>query len=269
MAKGIEAYYHSQFGEAARCFEDAVKLDPTSADARISLAVAYLGVHILGFDSAGNPLAHNEEESLLKALEIDPRNKFALGFLAALYYEQAQGRPLLSEKIAKLSDVEGLQRRIVDLDPNSNEAYYMLGVIAWCKSYFQMSTRLAGLGTKAEGRSPLPDAGIREALRASVGDQIDDGIKQLSRAVEIDANYADAMNYLSHLLREKATLSEGKSVASGYVRAADEWDVKATKIRKKEKKEFWANRAKGLADAQAERWPPLPWVSPPPPPPAR
>ena len=42
MAGGIDAYRHARYAEAVRCFEHAVTLDPKSADARVSLALAYL-----------------------------------------------------------------------------------------------------------------------------------------------------------------------------------------------------------------------------------
>jgi tetratricopeptide (TPR) repeat protein len=261
VTRGIDEYRHDHFPEAVRCFEQATKLDPTSADAWVSLAVAYQGTLILGVEE--NPSAHRVEESLNRALEIDPRNKFALGFLAALYYARAQATPSLPEKMAKLSDVENLQRRIVDVDPNDKEAHYMLSVIAWIRTYIQMVTRLAGTGMKAEGRSPLPDSGVRQQLRASVGPQIDEGIKQSSRALDIDVNYADAMSYLAYFLREKATLSDSKREASGYVRAADEWDANAASIRKKQRNDWLAGRTKVAEDPQAYPWPPSPWLMPP------
>jgi tetratricopeptide (TPR) repeat protein len=265
MARGIDEFRHEHIPEAVRCFEQATKLDPTSADAWVSLAVAYQGILVLGVEE--NPSAHRVEESLLRALEIDPRNKFALGFLAALYYARAQATPSLPEKMAKLSDVEGLQRRIVGVDPNDKEAHYMLGVIAWVRTYIQIATRLAGTGMKAEGRSPLPDSGARQQLRASVGPQIDEGIKQSSRALEIDVNYADAMSYLSYFLREKAALSDRRREASRYVTTADEWDAKATKIRKRQRNDWLAGRTKVAEDPQGYPWPPSPWVMPPAPPP--
>lgn len=263
MIRGIDEFRHNHVPEAVRCFEQATKLDPTSADAWVSLAVAYQGIQIVGERSEKDPLTRSVEESLLRALEIDSRNKFALGFLAALYYAQAQARPSLPEKMAKLSDVENLQRRIVDVDPNDKEAHYMLGVIAWIRTCIQIASRLAGTGMKAEGRSPLPDSGVRQQLRASAGPQIDEGIKQSSRALEIDENYADAMSYLAYFLREKATLSDSKRDASRYVRTAGEWDAKAASIRKKQRNDWSARRTKVAEGPQGYPWPPSPWLMPP------
>jgi tetratricopeptide (TPR) repeat protein len=216
MTKGIDAYWHGRKDEAIECFEQVVKLDPMSAAARISLGVAYLGGRP-GWDPSGDLSVNIEEENFVKALDIDPQNKIALGYLALLYYGEAQARGSQSEAIEKLSDVESLYRRIVDIDPNCKEAFYMLGLITWCNTFHIMSTRLIPLGMSTESRKPLADAVVRHTLAASVGAQIADGIRQVSRAPELDNNYADAMIYLSHFLRQKATLSDKKKAASEYV----------------------------------------------------
>ena len=85
-ARGIDAYRHTHFDESIKCFEEAVKLDPNSADAPVSLAIAYLGTHFPTADSGGNPMRDREIEQLTKALALDPRNEAALEWLAALYW---------------------------------------------------------------------------------------------------------------------------------------------------------------------------------------
>lgn len=269
MTKGIDAYWNGRKAEEIECFEQVVKLDPMSADAPISLAVAYLGGRP-GWDPSGDPSVNIEEETFVKALEIDPRNKTALGYLALLYYGEALARGSQSEAIEKLSDVESLYRRIVDIDPNCKEAFYMPGLISWSKTFRIMSTRLIPFGMTTESRKTLVDADVRHALATTVGPQVDEGIRQVSRALEPDPNYVDAMSYLSHFLRQKATLSGNQKAASEYVTAADSWDAKANTIRKKRIKQWRAGKTNAAVDVNVEPWPPSPFdLLPPAPPPAR
>ena len=240
MNKGIDEYRHGRSTEAVQCFEHAVKLDPRSVDARVSLAAAYLTTYVAGVDSPENhSVGRNIEENLREALKIDPRNSIALGYLAQFCYWEALTTP---EKAERLNQAKQLYEQIAGINANSKEAYYALGVIAW-----QDSNR-----------------------------QLDDAIKQLSRALEIDPSYEDAMDYLSVVLREK-----------GAGAAADEWAARARRIRAEKAEKWRAAHPKSAAkkpcpagticfdpdpasvNALPLAWPPSPFVlmAPPPPPP--
>jgi hypothetical protein len=61
-----------------------------------------------------------------------------------------------------------------------------------------------------EARSPWPAEGpqTREELSAKYLDMINEGIKNLDKALELDVEYDDAMAYMNLLIRERADLAE-------------------------------------------------------------
>jgi tetratricopeptide (TPR) repeat protein len=249
-ARGIDAYRHARNAEAVRCFAQAVTLDPHSADARLSLALAYMASYIAGVDSPGNySLGRNAEENLRAALEIDPGNYIALRHLAQFVYWEALTAPSPREKAKRFDQAQQLYQKLAERNPDGKEAFYALGVIAW-----QQPNRL-----------------------------VDEAIKQLSRALEIDPEYEEPMDYLVLALRKKAAYA-----------AADELEARARKIGA-EKIEKWraahpaSDQEKPCppntmcfepdpgAAAQPFEWPPAPVLlmppaappQPPPPPPIR
>ena len=145
-------------------------------------------------------------------------------------------------KTEGLNQAQQLYQKIAELNPNGKEAFYALGVIAWQKT----------------------------------NHQLDDAKKQLSRALELDPNYDEAMEYLVLVLREK-----------GAGAAADEWAAKAQRVRAEKMEKWRAAHPKSdlekpcpagticfdpdpaSADALPFAWPPTPFtlMAPPPPPP--
>ena len=69
---------------------------------------------------------------------------------------------------------------------------------------------------KPEEPGPLKDKKVKAELQAQYSAVIDDGIKNLQKALDIDPNYDDAMAYMNLLIREKADLDDTpRSVQEG------------------------------------------------------
>ncbi len=202
MTKGVDAYRHARYSEAIQCFEHAVTDDPQSADARLSLALGYLAAYVPGEESRENRLLwKNAEENLRAALEIDPRNLDAVLYLAQFYFDEAYAAPA-AKKDEKLNQAQQLYQKAAGINPKSKQAYYALGAIEWHKS----------------------------------SHRLDEAARQFNHALELDSNYADAMQYLAAIQREK-----------GDTPAADALLARARKVR------------------QAKEHGPLPLEWPPPP----
>lgn len=61
---------------------------------------------------------------------------------------------------------------------------------------------------------------------------IEDGIKNLQKALDIDANYDDAMAYMNLLIRERADLDDDKEQYTKDIATADSWVQKALDTKK-------------------------------------
>ncbi|MCS7024161.1 MAG: tetratricopeptide repeat protein [Bryobacteraceae bacterium] len=233
LNKGVQAYKNAKYAEAVEHFKKSVELDPTFPTARLYLATAYMSQYIPGAESPENLEFHRSaKENFLKVLEQNPSDKIAVASLASLHYSQAQAIPKLEDKLAKLDEARVWYQKLAEVDPENKEAYYSLGVIVWAKWYPALMEARAKLGMKPSDPGPLKDKKVREELKAKYGPMIEEGIKHLEKALQIDKEYDDAMAYMNLLIRERADLAETKEEYNKDIETADNWVQKALETKK-------------------------------------
>lgn len=233
LNKGVQAFKGAKYAEAVEHFKVAVDLDPTFPTARLYLATAYMSQYIPGAESPENmQMAKAAEEHFLKVLEQNKDDKLAVASLASLHYNQAQGMASLDDKLKKLDEAREWYQRLANVDPQNKEAFYSLGVITWAKWYPRLMEARAKLGMKPEDPGPLKDKKLREQLKQEWSPVIEDGIKNLERALEVDKEYDDAMAYLNLLIRERADLADTTEQYKKDVETADNWVQKALETKK-------------------------------------
>src|SRR5204863_7929006 len=81
---------------------------------------------------------------------------------------------------------------------------YSIGVIDWTQAYQPRMEERAKLGLKPD--EPLKDKKVCASLKSKSWNAIQDGIDNLNRALQLRAEYDDAMAYMNLLYREKADL---------------------------------------------------------------
>jgi tetratricopeptide (TPR) repeat protein len=177
--------------------------------------------------------AHDE---FMKVVEQDPRNSLAIASIASLYFNEK-----------KFDEAREWHQKLIAVDPKAKESYYTLGVIAWTRSFQKRMEARAGLGMKPEDPGPLKDKKIREELRAEILPVIEEGIKSLDKALELDKEYDDAMAYLNLLHRERADVADSKEAYQTDTDAADRWVQKTL-----ETKKIKASRTPGSGAAEAK-----------------
>jgi hypothetical protein len=106
-------------------------------------------------------------------------------------------------------------------------------VIAWRQWHPAYDEARAKLNMKPEDPGALPDKSVREDLKRRYGAMVDEGIRDLQKALSIDPDYVDAMVYLNLLLRGRAGWAESKAECDKDTGAADEWVRKADETRKR------------------------------------
>ena len=233
LNKGVQAFKGAKYAEAVEFFKTAIELDPEYPTARLYLATAYMSQYIPGAESPENlAYAKNALDNFQLVLEADPQNAQAVESIASLYYLQAQGTPKLEDKIVRLAEAEKWYKRLTEVEPTRKEAWYSLGVIAWAKWYPAWMEARSKAGMKPEAPGPLKDKKTREELRAKYLDMINEGIKNLEKALELDAEYDDAMAYMNLLIRERADLAENQADHDADIDTANNWIQKALETRK-------------------------------------
>jgi tetratricopeptide (TPR) repeat protein len=233
LNRGVQAYKSARYPDAVEFFKKSVALDPSNLTPRLYLATAYMSQYIPGAESPDNlQLAKQAKEEFLKVLEKDQNDKTALASLASLSYQQAQGMPDLEAKLKKLDEAKEWYLKLIAADPQNKEGFYSLGVIDWVKWYAAWMKSRADLGMKPEEPGPLKDKKVKADLKENYSAVIEDGIKNLQKALDIDPNYDDAMAYMNLLIRERADLDDTPEQYKRDVDTADGWVQKALDTKK-------------------------------------
>jgi len=213
LNQGVQAFRNAQYAAAVQAFQRAIDLDPSSLTARLYLATAYMQQYVPGADSnEDSRVAARTKEAFSQVLVFDPTNKVALASMASLY---------LNEK--KWDDAQQWYEKLITAEPNNADAYYSLGFIAWSKwfpAYQQARTRT---GLKPDDPGPIPGPDVKKDLRSRWGSVIEDGIANLQKTFELNPRYADAMSYISLLIRERADLRDTKEEWHQDIALADQW----------------------------------------------
>jgi len=222
LNKGVQAFKSAQYPMAVEHFKTAVEYDPTFATARLYLATAYMQQYIPGADSPeNNQMAQAAYDQFQKVLVQDPKNELAVASIASL---------LFNEK--KLDDANQWNLKLIALNPKSKEAFYTLGVIAWTKALVSDGEARAKLGMKPEDPGPLKDKKVRAEVAARNGPMVDEGIKYLNTALQLDPEYDDAMAYENLLYRQKADLEDSSEAYKTDIDKANEFFQKTIDTRK-------------------------------------
>jgi len=241
---GVQAYKGAHYTEAVEHFKTAVQLDPDNTMPRLYLATAYMSQYIPGAVSPENvQLADEAKTEFMKVLDKNPSDTTVLASLASLSYQQAQSMPDLDQKLKKLDEAKEWYLKLIAADPQNKEGFYSLAVIDWVKWYAAWMRARQDLGLKPEEPGPLKDKKVKEQLQTQYGAVIDDGMKNLQKALDIDPQYDDAMAYMNLLIREKADLDDTPEQYKIDTDKADQYVQKALDTKKM--------KAKRAADAAA------------------
>jgi len=242
LNKGVIAFKNAQYPDAVEHFKQAVALDPSYSMARSYLAVSYMQQWIPGSDSDENKKMGDAAESTFKdVLKEDDKNVTAISYLASMY---------LNEK--RWDDAKAWYDKLTAVDPKGAVGYYSKGFIAWSEWYPADGTARANLGMKIDDPGPIKDKKVREELKEKYSGVIDDGLKNLDKALEVDPKYDDAMAYENLLIRERADLADTKEEYEQQIKIANDWVDKAMAV-KKEKTEAKQKTGGGIvADPNAK-----------------
>jgi tetratricopeptide (TPR) repeat protein len=247
LNKGIQAFKSAKYPDAVEFFKQSVELDPSNVNGRLFLATAYMSQYIPGAESPDNmQLAKQAKDEFIRVLENHPNDTTALASLASLSYQQAQGMPDLDQKLKKLDESKEWYLKLISADPQNKEGFYSLAVIDWVKWYAAWMKSRADLGMKPEEPGPLKDKKVKAELKEKYAAVVDDGMKNLDKALQIDKDYDDAMAYMNLLIREKADLDDTPEEYKADVEKADVWVQKALETKKMKAAKEAAKAAGGI-----------------------
>jgi tetratricopeptide (TPR) repeat protein len=228
LVKGVQAFKNARYEEAVNHFQNAINLDPQSADAKLYLATAYSYQVVPNLDTPENlALAKKAMDGFQDVLAGNPNDVTALKQIASINFN--------TKNFEKAKE---FQKKVITLNGNDAEAYYTVGVVDWIQAYKNAQTILA-----AEGMTDAGDGNVKKSKAAcqKLVDQntplVTEGLDYLQKAVGINTTYDEAMQYLNLTYRRKADLECGNDAArKDDLAKADEWAQKAMGARKENEK---------------------------------
>jgi tetratricopeptide (TPR) repeat protein len=222
LNKGVEAFKTAHYDTAIGHFQQATDLDPSLPMARLYLATAYAQQVIPNLQSPENMKNANLAiQNFQVVLNDDSKNVNALKGIASLYFNTQQ-----------LDKAKDYQNKVLAVDPTDASADYTIGVIDWTVAYKTAIPVRQSLGMQDNGAA-IKDKKACAALAEKNGPIIQEGLDALNKAVQLRANYDDAMAYINLLYRRKADIECGNDDArKADIAQADEWVQKAMAARK-------------------------------------
>jgi tetratricopeptide (TPR) repeat protein len=222
--KGVKKFSDQKYSDAAYLFEKAIQEDPTFENARMFLAESYMYQFTPGSTNAKSERMAKKaietfEYLVNNAKDIEIKTN-SMRFIATLYYQ-----------LKKPDEAKSWCRKIIDIAPNSEDAYYRIALV----DYDMVNEKT---GAEGEGVKYLTNA-----EKAAVNTAIDEGLVMLDKALRVKPTYVDAMEYQKLLWYEKAKLEKDPTIKADLTFKADELSQKVIVLKRKELNEQ-RNKAK-------------------------
>jgi tetratricopeptide (TPR) repeat protein len=222
---GVQAYKSARYDDAITHFQKAIELNPELAKARFYLATAYMGQYIPGSESPDNvdraEKALTEYELLVAQDELQDQKLTILRNLASLNFQ-----------LKRFDMAAAWYKQILFREPKDGEAFYSLGVIDWMEAYGSDQKLRNELRLKPT--DPLPSGKGCARLREENEVQVEDGIGNLRKALELRPDYDDAMAYMNLMYRQRAEYEcHDPAARKADLKAADDWVERTMETKKK------------------------------------
>jgi tetratricopeptide (TPR) repeat protein len=237
LNKGVQAYKAGQTDLAIEDFKTAKDLDPGLTNARLYLATAYSAQYIPGAPSPEN--VRNGQQAAQEFQEIlqnDPNNLNAIDGLGSTLYNMAGGPPFDPKM---MEESKSYHQKHIALKPDDPEPYYWVGVIDWSLA-FRGNREMREEYNKTAKKSisdtdPMPPA-LATQFQQKYGTVVDEGVTSLQKAIQLRADYDDAMAYLNLMYRQKADMETTPAAHDADIKLAEDLvdKVKAIKQKKME-----------------------------------
>ena len=224
LNKGVQSFTAADYQTAVTRFGRALEFDPTLTDARAYQAYAYMNQFYPGSQDPENlKLAQQALDGFQQVLATDEENILAVSSMAALYFNMKEFEKAEQWHLRRIE----LAMAQEPVDPTAADSYYTIGVIKWTDSYEPRMNARAEMNMQPTEPGPLKDAERRQALAQTTVPAIESGLEALSKALEVNPDYADAMIYLNLLERERADFAESQEEYDEHIASANQWVDKA------------------------------------------
>ncbi|MGH9338335.1 MAG: tetratricopeptide repeat protein [Acidobacteriota bacterium] len=220
LNKGVTAYEAKRYPEAGEHFQRSIELDPNLTHAYLYLAATYRAQFVPGAQSEENlQAAQRAIASYQEVLEKDPTNESAMASIANIH-----------SGLENYEEAKKWYRKRAEVDPVDPEPWYGIATVNWQLAYDET------------GRTGENVENLSEEKKVEVSQLVEEGITSLQKALELNPQYFEAMEYLNLLYREKAKLAENEEEHDKWRREADKLALQALELKRKQAAEAEAAR---------------------------
>ena len=227
LTKGIAAFKAGpdHYEEATNYFQNAVKLDPKNPTAKLYLATTYASQVVPNLMTPENlAMAQKALDGFNAVLAANPNDLTALKQVASI-----------DRNIQKFDEAKAAELKVIAAAPNEAEAYYTIGAIDFNLVHYKGTVPILaadGLTDDGQGNKKITK-GACAKLKATNSALVDEEMKALQKAIELNPTYDDAMQYLQLTYREKANVDcDNDGARKDDLAQADQWTQKAMGTRK-------------------------------------
>jgi tetratricopeptide (TPR) repeat protein len=225
LNKGIAAFKNAQYEQATDFFQNAVQLDPKNPNAKLYLATTYASQVVPNLTTPENlAMAQKALDGFNAVLANNPNDQTALKQIASI-----------DRNIGKLDQAKADELKVIQVAPNDPDAYYTIGSIDFTKVHYNGTVPILaadGLTDDAAGNKKMTK-GACEKMKEANTPLVDEAMSNLQKAISLNPDYSDAMDYLQLFYLEKANVDCGDPAAQkADLALRDEWIQKAMGARK-------------------------------------
>ena len=215
LVKGVQEFKAGHYENAIDRFQESIRLDPTYPNAKTYLATAYSYQVQPNNNTPQNlAIANKALNGFNEVIAQNPNDVDAWRQVASL-----------DRNIMQFDKSRQDELKVIQLDPKDAEANYSVGVIDWQKADKNATDLLKAnkITDDRTGNAKIP-AKLCTQLASENGPLLASSMDFLNKAVDLRANYDDAMQYLNLAYRRKADIECGNDEARKQdVATADDW----------------------------------------------
>jgi tetratricopeptide (TPR) repeat protein len=234
---GMEALAKKDYVEAISHLEKAIDLNPQNCMAELNVGEAYAQLY--------KPDVDDKQNSDLGDLAIRHYRSVAdCGTSRMSTVKAAKGLASLYVKMKRFDEAKQVYANSSSFDADDPEPHYWIAVIDWVESSQVRQAQEAKLGMKAGEILAVKNIEVCGKVSDANYSNIEEGINQLNKALELDPRLENAMNYMNLLYRERAEIRcNDPALRAADLKTAGEWLQKMAIAKK-------ANAARGAADTE-------------------
>lgn len=219
LEQGKAAFKVGRYSEAVQDLKKSLAADPDYTLAKLYLGASY-ALQVVPNVKTPENLAN--AEAALAALKQIPEDDSG-------YHNALKLMGLVYRNTGRLDDAREMELSALKIAPDDAETHYTIGVIDWRQANLFAAEALSADGLQDDGAGNAKmSAATCDKIKEHNSLLVDGAITHLTRAIELNSKYSDAMGYLKLVYLRRADFDCNDSGARAQdIELANRWGKQA------------------------------------------